>query len=306
MTNLSQDVTASPATFPSYPSSITAKFFSSRNTRLPYEIETEQAYLARIKRGDTFAFIKRPPTPNDHPRVIQTAMRTAYNRVFKSMTLINAVTAVNNIQSGTIKGKMHIMTAEGSITRTFKNGDKGWKCDVTIQHQDGSTQTFPMYSLQRCMNPIRTDVMFQQSKITNVDDAEITFTPDKGGKVEIAMQRTTTLMLHHAEQAIRRSYGHLQNPQIVASHGTLVKIADDQDALIIERNGVQRIASNVTGWQPIYSDTNELLSRHVNNYEKRTTTFHNFRLDLLNQGTTLRVNRIDSWEMEDQFCIDIF
>ncbi len=303
MTKLPQGAMASPALSPSYPSPTIAKIFATSSTDLPYDIETEKAYLSRIKSGDTFAFIKRPPSPTDAPRVIQRAMQTAYNRVFKTIPFVNAVTGVSNIVSGTITGTIHIMTASGSLTRTFKNGDKGWKCDVTITHQDGSTQTFPMYSLQRCMNPVRVEVSSQKEKITNVDDSGITFTADKSGKVETALQ--TVPFLRHAERAVVLSYQNLQNLQMVASHGTFVKIADDRDALLIERNGIQRIASNITGWQPILSDTQELFSSEVNNYEKRSTTYRNMRLDLLNNGQTLSVNRIDSWDMEDQFTIEL-
>ena len=303
MTKLPQGAMARPAFPPPYSAPSITTIFATDSTDLPYEIETEQAYLARIKRGDTFAFIKRPPTPTDAPRVIQRAMQTAYNRVFKTLSFVNAVTRVSNIQSGTIAGTIHIMTASGSLTRTFKNGDRGWKCDVTIAHKDGSTQTFPMYSLQRCMNPVRSDVMSQKEHITNIDDSGITFVADKSGKVETTLQ--TIPILRHAERAVVQSYQNLQNLQIVSFNGTFVKIADDRDQLIIERNGVQRIASNISGWQPILSDNQNLFSAQVNNYEKRTTTYRNMRLELLNNGQTLCVNRIDSWEMEDQFSIDL-
>jgi len=287
----------------SFQSSVTPKIDPKETSYPPYQLETEKAYLSRIKQGDTFAFIKRPPTPIHHPRDIHRAMMTAYGRVFRNSTLVNRVLAVKNIQSGTISGTIKIMTVEGSLTRTFKQGDKGWKCDVTIAHTDGSTQTFPMYSLQRCMNPVRKDVRTQTSKITEVDDEGITFTADKGSKVHTTAW--TAPILDHAEQALVRSYQRLQNRQIVAANGTFVKIADDQEALIIERKGKQQIASNVTGWQPILSDTQELFSVDLGSYEKRSTTYHNFRISLLKGGRLLQVNRMDSWDKEDQFCIEL-
>lgn len=282
---------------------VPSKIYATETSYPPYELETEAAYLRRIKRGDTFAFVKNPPTPRHHPRVIHQAMMTAYSRVFRNSMIVNAVTAVQNIQSGMITGTIKIMTVEGSLTRTFKQGDKGWKCDVTIAHKDGSTQTFPMYSLQRCMNPVRADVYAQQSKITSVDDSGITFTAETTRKIETTVQ--TAAILNHAEQTLVRSYQRLQNRQIVASNGTFVKIADDQEALIIERAGLRRIASNVTGWQPILSDTKELFSGNLGSYEKKSTIYNNFKIALLKGGRLLQVNRVDSWDVEDQFYIEL-
>lgn len=267
----------------------------------PYVIETDAAFRRRIERGDTFSFIKRPPTVRHDPRVVRQAMLVAYNRAMRSIK--NSVTGVRNVQFGTLQGEFLIMTVEGSVSQKFQEGTKGWKSDVTIRDQTGKCQTFPMYSLARCMNPIRALVRNQSSAITGVEDAGITFIADKTKRVS-RIARTPSF-LEGANQALRISYQHLMDPQIVNSKGTFVKIEDTKDTVIIERKGRQIIASNKTGWSPILADEPNLISAATRNYEKPSTIFQDMKVTIMNRGLTIKINKIDGREYKEEFLIQL-